>query len=129
MQEPSAGPAKSLRRDLKTHLSSLDAAAPSDQQIYALWGSLKGDIELLLSGRLEAMFAAVAAGGQGNLLEVEPTADEDERVSIAKVVDEIEERLGKLNKISHERGEVLKDLKEKVPYYLMISPELIMAYM
>lgn len=113
-QEPSAGPAKSLRRALKTHLSSLDAAAPSDQQIYALWGSLKGDIELLLSGRLEALFATVAAGSQGNLLEVEPTTDEDERAAIAKVVDEIEERLGKLNKISHERGEVLKDLKEKV---------------
>jgi tyrosine-protein phosphatase non-receptor type 23 len=68
------------------------------------------------------MFAAVAAGGQGNLLEVEPTADEDERAAITKVVDEIEERLGKLNKISHERGEVLKDLKEKVSILLSYDP-------
>lgn len=83
---------------------------------------------MLLSGRLEGMFAAVVAGGQGNLLEVEPTADDDERAAIAKVVDEIEERLGKLNKISHERGEVLRDLKEKVPYYRMIPHELMMTY-
>jgi len=74
------------------------------------------------------MFAAAAGGSQGNLLEVEPTADEDERTAITKVVDEIEERLGKLNKITHERGEVLKDLKEKVPYSLMILPELIMTH-
>ena len=74
------------------------------------------------------MFASVVAGGQVNLLEVEPTADEDERVAIAKMVDEIEERLGKLNKISHERGEVLRDLKEKVPHYQMILPELMMTY-
>ena len=66
------------------------------------------------------MFAVAVGGSQGNLLEVEPTTDEDERVAIAKVVDEVEERLGKLNKITHERGEVLKDLKEKVPYSPMI---------
>lgn len=123
-QEPSAGPAKSIRRELKSHLSSLDAAVPSDQQIYALWGSVKGDIGLLLSSQLDGMFAAAAGGSQGNLLEVEPTADEDERAAIAKVVDEIEERLGKLNKITHERGEVLKDLKEKVR---MVVSELIVT--
>lgn len=61
------------------------------------------------------MFAVAVGGSQGNLLEIEPTTDEDERTTIAKAVDEIEERLGKLNKITHERGEVLKDLKEKVP--------------
>jgi hypothetical protein len=74
------------------------------------------------------MFAAAVGDSQGNLLEVEPSTDEDERSAITKVVDEIEERLGKLNKITHERGEVLKDLKEKVPYSLMIPPELIMTY-
>ena len=70
------------------------------------------------------MFAAAVGGGQGNLLEVEPTADEDEKAAIAKMVDEIEERLGKLNKIAHERGEVLKDLKEKVLHSPMVTPEL-----
>jgi tyrosine-protein phosphatase non-receptor type 23 len=117
-----------LRRDLKSHLSSLDAAAPSDQQIYDLWGSVKGDIGLLFSGQLDGMFAAAVAGSQGNLLEVEPTADEDERTDIAKMVDEVEERLGKLNKIAHERGEVLKDLKDKVPYSPMVTLELIITY-
>jgi len=74
------------------------------------------------------MFAAAIGGSQGNLLEVEPTADDDERVAIAKMVDEIEERLGKLNKITHERGEVLKDLKEKVPYFPMMTPEPMITY-
>jgi len=82
---------------------------------------VKGDIGILLSGQLDGMFAAAVGGNQGNLLEVELTADEDEKTAIAKMVDEIDERLGKLNKIAHERGEVLKDLKEKVPYSPMMN--------
>ena len=81
-----------------------------------------------MSGQLEGMFAAAVGGSHGNLLEVEPTADEDERTAIVKAVDDIEERLGKLNKITHERGEVLKDLKEKVPYSPMVIPELIVTH-
>ena len=47
--------------------------------------------------------------------------NEEERVKIARFVDEIEERLGRLNKISHERSQVLKDLKDKVrPTYSSI---------
>lgn len=75
------------------------------------------------------MFAVAVGGSQGNLLEIEPTTDEDERGAIAKAVDEIEERLGKLNKITHERGEVLKDLKEKVPYSPMVISELIVTHL
>jgi hypothetical protein len=37
-------------------------------------------------------------------------------------VDEIEKRLKRLNMISKERGEVLKDLKEKVRFILFIFP-------
>ena len=40
--------------------------------------------------------------------------DEEERAKISNYVDEIEERLGRLNKIAVERKNVLKDLKEKV---------------
>ena len=42
------------------------------------------------------------------------SSDEEERKRIRGFVDEIEERLSRLNKIGKERGEVLKDLKEKV---------------
>jgi hypothetical protein len=37
-----------------------------------------------------------------------------ERAKIGHFVEEIEDRLGRLNKIAHERNEVLKDLKDKV---------------
>lgn len=39
---------------------------------------------------------------------------------IGKMVGEIDERLGRLNKIKRERGEVLKDLKEKVHYLTLL---------
>ncbi|KAG8823025.1 bck1-like resistance to osmotic shock, partial [Serendipita sp. 401] len=117
-QEPSGGPVKDLRRDLKDHRSSLEAAAPSDQQIYTLWDSIRADLALLVSKpKLEAMFASAATGGNaaGDLLDVsEGDTDDADREKMKKLVREIEERLGRLNKISRERNEILKDLKEKV---------------
>lgn len=72
------------------------------------------------SPEVEEVFrASTEKGGAGseNLLDLDVTSetkDEEERTQIAQLVDEIEERLGKLNKIARERNEVLKDLKEKV---------------
>lgn len=119
-QEPSGSLTKSFRQELRSHLGSLDAAAQSDQQVAALWDSVKGEIRLLLSPQVEEVFRASTDGagaGSENLLDLDVSNDaqnEEERAQIAQLVDEIEERLGRLNKIAHERNQVLKDLKEKV---------------
>ncbi|KAI0943520.1 hypothetical protein AcW1_002667 [Taiwanofungus camphoratus] len=119
-QEPSASLTKTLRQDLKSHFSALEAASQSDQQVAALWDLVKAEIRLLLSAQVEEVFrASTEKGGAGseNLLDLDVTSemkDEEERRKIAQFVDEIEERLGRLNKIGHERGQVLKDLKDKV---------------
>lgn len=119
-QAPSAALTKTIRSDLKAHLSTLDAAAQSDEQVVKLWDSVKGEIALLLSPEIEDIFrASTEKGGAGseNLLDLDigsEARDEEERVKIRQFVDEIDERLGRLNKIQHERGQVLKDLKDKV---------------
>ena len=119
-QAPSAAHTKTLRQDLKSHLSALDAAAQSDQQVVSLWASVKPEVQLLLSPEIEDVFrASTENGGAGseNLLDLDigsEAKDEEERVKIGQFVDEIDERLGRLNKIQHERGQVLKDLKDKV---------------
>ncbi|KAI0752567.1 BRO1-domain-containing protein [Daedaleopsis nitida] len=119
-QPPSSAMTKTLRQDLKAHLSALDAAAQSDQQVVHLWDSVKSEIRLLLSPEIEEVFrASTERGGAGseNLLDLDvgsDAKDEEERVKIGQFVDEIDERLGRLNKIQHERGQVLKDLKDKV---------------
>jgi tyrosine-protein phosphatase non-receptor type 23 len=122
-QDPSASLTKSLRQDLKSHFNALDAAATSDQQVMSLWESVRGDIGLLLSPEVEEVFRASTERGGGNGNQHESLLDLDigdegketqERAKIGHLVDEIEERLGRLNKIGRERSEVLKDLKDKV---------------
>jgi tyrosine-protein phosphatase non-receptor type 23 len=125
-QEPSASLTKSLRQDLKSHFGALDAAATSDQQVTSLRDSVRSDITLLLSPEIEEVFRASterggAGGRQGeSLLDLDvgdETNDAQERAKIRQLVEEIEDRLGRLNKIGHERNEVLKDLKDKVVGY------------
>jgi hypothetical protein len=118
-QEPSASFTKSIRQDLKSHKSALDAAAASDQQVSTLWESVKPDIQLLLSSDVEDVFRASAQRGAPaeSLLDLDigvEAHDEKERARIGQYTTEIEERLGRLKKIAYERGEILKDLKEKV---------------
>ncbi|KAF9224881.1 BRO1-domain-containing protein [Gyrodon lividus] len=118
-QEPSASLNKSLRQDLKSHLSALDAAATSDQQVSTLWDSVKGDVLLLLSPGVEELFRASAQHGASaeNLLDLDigsEAHDEQERARIGQYTSEIEEHLGRIKKITYERNEVLKDLKEKI---------------
>lgn len=119
-QDPSAGLTRQLRQDLKSHLSALEAAAASDQQIVTLWDNVKGDIALLLSPQVEEVFRESADQGPGgSLLDLDPnneSRDDEERAKITNYVDEIEDRLGRLNKIAAERKNVLKDLKDKVCY-------------
>ncbi|KAH8112835.1 BRO1-domain-containing protein [Phellopilus nigrolimitatus] len=117
-QPPSAGPSRSLRQDLKSHSSALEAAAASDEQVVSLWEGVKGDIALLLSEQVENVFRESADQGPGgSLLDLDPNnedRDDEERAKIITFVDEIESRLGRLNKIAVERKNVLKDLKEKI---------------
>ncbi|EEB98455.1 hypothetical protein MPER_02030, partial [Moniliophthora perniciosa FA553] len=49
-----------------------------------------------------------------NLLDLDVGGGDDDRSKISGLVAEIDDRLGKLNKIARERNEVLKDLKEKI---------------
>ncbi|KAL1745989.1 BRO1-like domain-containing protein [Schizophyllum fasciatum] len=117
-QEPSAGPSKALRQDLKSHLGALEAAGASDGQVLAIWKAVQNDIRLLMSPQLEDVFrASTEREGGDSLLDLDVSGDADEaqeRNRIRDMVAGIDERLGKLNKISRERNEVLKDLKEKV---------------
>ncbi|KIJ64680.1 hypothetical protein HYDPIDRAFT_131727 [Hydnomerulius pinastri MD-312] len=118
-QEPSASLNKSLRQDLQSHLNALKAAEASDQQVSALWDSVKGDILLLLSPGVEELFRASAQRGAPaeSLLDLDigsQAHDDQERARIGQQTNEIEERLGRLKKIAYERNEVLKDLKDKI---------------
>lgn len=125
-QAPSASFTKTFRQDLKSNNSALDAAAASDQQVVTLWDSVKGEVGLLLSPQVEEIFRAsteMAGAGSENLLDLDVNSvsgDDEERKRIRGFVDEIEERLTRLNRIGRERGEVLKDLKEKVTLFLAI---------
>ena len=118
-QAPSAGLTKRFRQDLKSHLNSLDAASTSDRQAVAMWESTKADIAVLVDDeKLEDVFMRQAQQGHGHsgsLLDIEDDGEGDwqEREKIGGYVAEIEERMGRLNKISRERNETLKDLKEK----------------
>lgn len=116
-QAPSSGLTKTFRQDLKNHVNALDAASNSDKQATDLWQSIGGDIELILDDdKLEAEFnRQLQSADKNNLLDVEvEDNDWQEREKIGGYVAEIEERLGRLSKISRERNETLKDLKEKV---------------
>ena len=117
-QEPSASLNKSLRQDLKSHLSALEAAATSDQQAAVIWDTVKGDISLMLSSGLEELFrASIQHGGAESLLDLDigsETRDDQELAQIGQYTSEIEDRLGRIKKIAYERNEVLKDLKDKV---------------
>jgi hypothetical protein len=114
---PSASLTKSLRQDLKSHFGSLEEAARSDQQVVTLWNSVKGDITVLLSPELDVVFRTDGGKLGEHLLDLDSGKETDEareRTRIGEIVGEIEERLGRLNKIAKERADVLKDLKDKV---------------
>ena len=119
-QEPSASFSRPLRQDLKSHTEAFRAASASDEQVAALWASVQPELSLILSGpeNLERFFADQERGNQGAAPSLLDLGEEEGGASkvdeIAAKVAEIDEQLGRLNKIKRERGEVLKDLKEKV---------------
>ena len=115
-QAPSSGLTKEFRTDLKSRLQMLDAAKASDEQVQTLWDSAKGDVRLLISDDVENVFKESARGHdhRESLLDLDTEKDDTEKTKIAHLVEEIDERLGRLNKIERERDQTLKDLKEKV---------------
>ncbi|KAG8923815.1 bck1-like resistance to osmotic shock [Tulasnella sp. 408] len=120
-QEPSAGLTRALRRDLKSCRDTFTAASASDAQVVQLWQSVQQGLAILLSGNdgLERFLASAdsQAGQQPSLLGMadDPTGgDTALQKDIARKVDEIEERIGRINKMKRERALVLKDLKEKI---------------
>ncbi|KAF9267246.1 BRO1-domain-containing protein [Marasmius fiardii PR-910] len=117
-QEPSAGLTKDIRQDLKSHFGSSEAAGGSDEQVLALWSSVKNDVEILLSDQVGNVFRQSTEQGAGDsLLDLDVGSEDSEaqeRGKIGHLVAEIDERLGRLNKIARERNEILKDLKEKI---------------
>ncbi|KIO21845.1 hypothetical protein M407DRAFT_123197, partial [Tulasnella calospora MUT 4182] len=122
-QEPSAGLTRALRKNLKSYRDTFAAASASDAQVVQLWHSAQPGLAVLLSGNdgLERFLASASsdaqAGQQPSLLDIvdDPTGgDAALQKDIARKVDEIEERIGRINKIKRERAQVLKDLKEKI---------------
>ena len=119
-QEPSASLTKNIRQDLKSHSTALEAAGVSDEQVVRLWGAVNTDIGLLLSEELDVVFreGVENSSSQGeSLLDLDVSSemkDEEEKRQIEQLVNEIEDRLSGLHKISKERDQVLRDLKEKV---------------
>ena len=124
-QEPSASLTKNIRQDLKSHLTALEAANVSDGQVVQLWGVVNNEIRLLLSEELDVVFreSAERNSSQGeSLLDLDVGSemrDDEERRQIEQLVHEIEDRLNGLHKISKERDQVLKDLKDKVNLILL----------
>ena len=119
-QAPSSGLTKNLRADLKSHLQAQDAAGASDDQVQTLWDSVQNDVRLLISDDVENVFKDSARGHdrRESLLDLDSDKDDAEKAKVARLVEDIDERLGRLNKIERERDQTLKDLKEKVTSHL-----------
>jgi hypothetical protein len=119
--EPSAGLSRGLRGDLKAHREALEAAAPSDQQVQDLWAFIAPDVKLLTSeAELEALFKAAAQDKRESLLDLDEASGEEEKRRIGAQVESIEECMGRIGKMGRERGEVLRDLKEKVRTHILV---------
>jgi hypothetical protein len=128
-QQPSSRLTSTLRSDIRNYREALDEAAQSDNQLYQKMRQHEVDFDEMRSagetGEADVLFQKALfqvggksrnnvgspAGGEGNLL------DDDFQGSGPSVMDQVakvEEILKKLNLIKRERGQVLKDLKEKV---------------
>ncbi|CAE6369525.1 unnamed protein product [Rhizoctonia solani] len=114
-QEPSASRTGSLRQELKSHREAYTAAASSDGQVISLWQNIKPGLDILRNNPA-SIFQRVESEPGSSLLDLDESTNVggEEADGIKSQVDEIDEILGTLNKIKRERGEVLKDLNDKV---------------
>jgi hypothetical protein len=131
-QQPSSRLTSTLRSDVRNYRDALDEAARSDNQLYQKMRQHEVDFDEMRSagetGEADILFQKALIqvggksrnnvgspiGGEGNLLDDD---FQDSGPSVMDQVAKVEEILKKLNLIKRERGQVLKDLKEKVFVY------------
>ncbi len=135
-QQPSSRLTLTLRDDIKNYRDALDEAGRSDGTLYSRMRANEVDFDEMRSagetGEADVLFqrALIKVGGKrhnvgsplsgsadGNLLDTD--FDENEP-SVMDQVQKVEDILKKLNLIKRERGQVLKDLKEKVCRFVLI---------
>jgi hypothetical protein len=133
-QQPSSRLTSTLRSDIRNYRDALEEAARSDGQLYSKMRQYQSDFDEMSaaaeSGEEVVLFqrALIQVGGksrsngspisgQGNLLDDD---FKDDELSVMDQVNKVEDILKKLNLIKRERAQVLKDLKEKVRYIILI---------
>lgn len=127
-QQPSSRLTSTLRNDVRNYRDALEEAARSDNQLYSKMRQHEVDFDEMRSagetGEADVLFQKALIqiggksknvgsplGGEGDLLGEDFG---DGGVSVMDQIAKVEEVLKKLNSIKRERGQVLKDLKEKV---------------
>jgi ALIX V-shaped domain binding to HIV/BRO1-like domain len=128
-QQPSSRLTSTLRSDIRNYRDALDEAARSDNQLYQKMRQHEVDFDEMRSAgetsEADILFQKALiqvggksknnvgspSGGEGNLLDDD---FQDNCPSVMDQVAKVEEILKKLNLVKRERGQVLKDLKEKV---------------
>lgn len=130
-QQPSSRLTATLRNDIRNYRNAVDEASSSDAQLYNTFRQCEADFdEMRSAGETDeadvlysrAMVKAGATKGksprpaEGNLID----DDFDDGPSVADQIGAVEDLLRKLNLVKKERAQVLKDLKEKVSFKLLI---------
>ena len=127
-QQPSSRLTLTLRDDIKNYRDALEEAGRSDGILHSKLTTNEIDFDEMRSagetGEADVLFQRAlikvggkrsigspgAGGADGNLLDVDFNEDEP---SVMEQVERVEDILKKLNLIKRERGQVLKDLREK----------------
>jgi hypothetical protein len=125
-QQPSSRLTSTLRSDIRNYREALDEAARSDDQLFSKWSHHQDEFQemraaheddeadvlwqkALISLGGKARSGETSSNEQANLL----GDDFEEGLSVSDQVAKVEDILKKLNLVKRERGQVLKDLKEK----------------
>ncbi|KAI9483847.1 MAG: BRO1-like domain-containing protein [Benjaminiella poitrasii] len=123
-QAPSSSLTTEFRHDITNHRRTLEGAAQSDNQLLVKYESVKRNIEMLKQGgrELEKVYAQTIISAvsndqpkeiaNANLLDVD-LSTEKESGNLDEKVQRVESILEKLRKISSDRDETFRDLKEK----------------
>ena len=128
-QQPSSRLTSTLRSDIRNYREALEEAARSDNQLYSKMRQHEIDFDEMRSagemGEGDVLFqkALISVGGKSRNNNSSPMRAEanlidddfdDGRPSVMDQISKVEDILKKLNLLKRERGQVLKDLKEKV---------------
>jgi hypothetical protein len=126
-QQPSSRLTTTLRSDIRNYREALDEAARSDSQLAAKLRQNINEFEEMRTaaqhGEIDSLFQKALSkvrgkssntsspAGEANLLDAD---FDDGNPSVLAQIAKVEDILKKLNLVKRERGQVLKDLKEKV---------------